>query len=551
MSKNLNLVKKLRVSKLRLVFAIFIICSPPYLAECIRIRGTKWQLVADPALEVLGSLDVGSYTRFIGVYSRFDWSHPGPAIFFFLAIPARIGINPSLAIAYWTTFFNFFLLTVAVIVIWRSLGRLAALGIGSCLILANVNGVVEVSSAWNPSVALPFFALLLIITMFGWSFRYALAWATFLGSIVIQLHVGYVIPVLGALLSIFIARIHQRKNGGKFSSTRELLFAFGVNLTIWLLPIWDQFFGSGNFGKILHHFVTDPEDVVGFGRSSRILAYHLLPRAPWNGAREIISFTENSQVSSLWLVIPVLILLFLAWASSKRVPQLRFAVITIFVMILCALTSIARLTGIAGPYMYGWLRIISAILWGTLLYTVFRLALNYIPQLPKSSRKAFWLLAAATLCVSAFATFNRPIPQNEAMNAVTYLTPFALELVPIGAEVGFATTDYLSGIGDGIILQFELHNRHVRMSQSEFLQKDQIAARLGHQRVGLGSAKLEVSVVLGSFAKSFMSNGFRIHASYNTAEDFGNTFDITFENVNEEDNVVYLMSREVKDVHIN
>jgi hypothetical protein len=545
LSKNLNLVTKLRVSKVRLIVAIFIICSPPYFAECIRIRDTKWQLVADPALEVLGSLDVGNYTRLIGVYSRFDWNHPGPAIFFFLAIPARIGINPALAVAYWTTLFNFFLLTVAVIVIWRSLGRLAALGIGSCLILANVNGVVEVSSAWNPSVALPFFALMLIITMFGWSYRYALLWTTFLGSIVIQLHVGYAIPVAGAVLSLLIARIHRRKNGGTFSDTRELLITFGVNIAVWLLPIWDQFFGSGNFGKILHHFVTDPEDVVGFGRSSRILAFHLLPRAPWNGAQEIVSFTENSQVSALWLLVPGLILLFLTWVSSKRVPQLRFAVMTILVMIFCALISVGRLTGVAGPYMYGWLRITAAILWGTFLFAGLRLVLNYFPNLQQSLQKVFVMLAMITLCISAFTTFNRTNSQKGEMSAVTYLTPFALGLVPAGDEVGFVTTDYLSGIGDGIILQYELHNRHVRMSQNGIIGTEAIAARLGDNRVGIGSSTLEVSIVLGSFAQSFLAEGFVIRASYNTNKEFGNADDINIENVIEDDNVVYLMSRRV------
>lgn len=526
---------------MRLIAIILVVCSPPYIAECIRTRGTTWQLVGDPALEVLGALDVGSYTRFLGVYSRFDWRHPGPAIFFLLAIPSHIGTHIAMNVMYWTVFLNLLFLALAIAIIWTSAGRLGALILGSCLILANINGVTEVSSAWNPTIALPFFMLTLVITMFAWSNRFALVWISSLGSIVIQLHVSYVVPVLGTLLVLLIARSYQKKKGGIFFSTRELSFTFGLNFAVWALPIWDQFFGTGNFGKILNHFFSEQQDEVGFGRSSRIMAYHLFPRAPWNGSHEIISFTQNSELSALWLLLPALVLLFFAWASIKHEPQLRTPLFAIAIMMFAAFFSISRLTGMAVPYMYGWVRIIAAVFWGTFLILVLRIFLRYFENSLNVMRKSLVVLSVFTLGISTVMTYNRPIYQKTSMDAVTYLTPFALALVPTGEEVGFVTTDYLTGIGDGIMLQYELHHRYVRVNKKLSDQSDTDSARFGKHRVGLGSATTEVSAVLGVFAKNFVAEGFTPIAGYDLKIGYAKGPEIN----DESGDVIYLMSREI------
>src|SRR5690349_14036789 len=42
---------------------------------------------ADIALIELGIRDVGRHVVLLGVYSRFGWRHPGPMLFYLLAIP--------------------------------------------------------------------------------------------------------------------------------------------------------------------------------------------------------------------------------------------------------------------------------------------------------------------------------------------------------------------------------------------------------------------------------------------------------------------------------
>jgi len=426
------------------------------------------------------------------------------------------------------------------------MGRLGALVLGSCLILANINGVAEVSSAWNPAIALPFFLLMLIITMFAWSNRYALLYISFLGSIVIQLHVSYVIPVVSSLLVLLFARVNRRKNGGIFLGEHELFFTLAVNFVVWSLPIWDQIFGTGNFGRLIHHFVSKPIDEVGFGRSARMMAYHLFPRAPWNGAHELISFTQNSEMSALWLILPALVLAFLAWASIKHDPQLRTAVWGIAIMVFAAFVSIARLTGTSVPYMYGWVRIIAAVFWGTFALVGFRIFLLYFQKSHNAFHKVLIISAVATLGISTFMSYNRPMIQKNWMNAVTYLTPFALALVPSGEQVGIVTTDYLIGIGDGIVLQYEMNNRHVRRNGNSFDGADAVAARYGAQRVGLGSAIIEVGTILGPSAKDFVTGGFIPIAGYDLKSGRALGPEIN----DESDDVIYLMSRQIPSVNV-
>ncbi len=546
MKNNENIFRNLQRSKVGIFSVITLICSPPYIAECFRIRATKWQLIADPALEVLGALDIGNHMRFLGVYSRFPWRHPGPAVYFFFAIPAKIGKDPAMSVAYWVIFFNLLLIATTITILWKSVGRHAALILGSCLILVNVNGIEGVSSAWNPSIALPIFTLMLITAMFTSSSRYTLLWTSILGSLVIQLHVGYAIPVFGILILLLFIQINQSKNGATLFSMRTFLLTIGINFLLWSLPIWDQIFGTGNFQKIIRDFAVEPKNVVGFHQALQILAFHLRPRAPWNGATEIASFVSPQKVGSSWILLPLVLVFFLAWVSVRHIPVLRAPVLTILIGIIAAYISIASLTGIAMPYMYVWLRILGSIFWGLLAYSAFLIILHSFPNYSRALFMGLVALAAFTLSISVRTTLNRSIPGEKAMNAVSYLTPFALELAPVGEQVGFVTSDFLSGIGDGLILQYELHNRHIRMNPNAFLNSDAVASRLGRQRVGLDLASVEVSVVLGTSVRSFVANGFSVQTSYDLSKDRSNGREIN----NEGTEVVYLVSRRIQPVKV-
>src|SRR5690242_12647411 len=56
-----------------------------------------WYPAGDWAMIELRTLDVGTgHTPLVGPYSRYSWNHPGPLLFWLLAIPYRLtGSNPS------------------------------------------------------------------------------------------------------------------------------------------------------------------------------------------------------------------------------------------------------------------------------------------------------------------------------------------------------------------------------------------------------------------------------------------------------------------------
>ncbi|MGZ8735026.1 MAG: hypothetical protein ACXW1M_07545, partial [Acidimicrobiia bacterium] len=49
-----------------------------------------YRAIADDALIELQTRDVGTRAVFLGPYSRFGWYHPGPALFYVLAVPYRL-----------------------------------------------------------------------------------------------------------------------------------------------------------------------------------------------------------------------------------------------------------------------------------------------------------------------------------------------------------------------------------------------------------------------------------------------------------------------------
>ncbi|MEZ5209188.1 MAG: hypothetical protein R2690_19965 [Acidimicrobiales bacterium] len=73
---------------------------PIVVAVIVALR-TDWTPVADWALIDVEVRGVGTAaTPLIGAYSRFGWNHPGPGMWYLLAVPTRLlGGSPSALLA--------------------------------------------------------------------------------------------------------------------------------------------------------------------------------------------------------------------------------------------------------------------------------------------------------------------------------------------------------------------------------------------------------------------------------------------------------------------
>jgi hypothetical protein len=224
----------------------------------------------DPALIALSTDDIGLHPVLHGPYSRFGWHHPGPVLFYLLAIPYRVfasdpvGLSiggilitgaSSAAIA-WICFRRggrpllFFALVVLVLFVYAS-GRVAM-------------------DYWNPWVTMLPFTL---VVMLCWCLACDELWAfpavVGVGSFVVQTHVGYVPTVLAVVVVAtgFATFAIVRKRGTstwpseRRRVARTAAVAGLVGAALWALPVIEQFVDEpGNVGLLFSYWrSSEPE----------------------------------------------------------------------------------------------------------------------------------------------------------------------------------------------------------------------------------------------------------------------------------------------------
>jgi hypothetical protein len=223
----------------------------------------------DGATLELRVLHAAHATQLLGPYSRFEWSHPGPA-FFYLALPVYEAFHrhgPAL---------NLFVLlvnlacAVALALQARKLrGDLFAFATVTLLAVYEGAGAdFQLSGEWNPVVPILPLGLLSFLCA-----RLALgAWRTLpavvlMGSAMVQTHVGFTpaVMVLVTLAAAFNLRrrlTRGQANGGTREASpglfRWLMASGALLLLVWLPPILESFIHRPGNLTLLARFFTAP-----------------------------------------------------------------------------------------------------------------------------------------------------------------------------------------------------------------------------------------------------------------------------------------------------
>ncbi len=128
----------------------------------VQVWRTGWTPSADQAFIEFRVRDVPGDPPLLGVFSRYGWSHPGPALFYLLAVPYRLagGASESLAAAALAAQ----VLVVAVTAfLARRLDRLAGITVLVALqIVLLTAGAAVTRDPWNPYVPLVASGLLVV-----------------------------------------------------------------------------------------------------------------------------------------------------------------------------------------------------------------------------------------------------------------------------------------------------------------------------------------------------------------------------------------------------
>ncbi|MGI8751667.1 MAG: hypothetical protein ACR2MN_05040 [Acidimicrobiales bacterium] len=166
----------------------------------------------DQALMELGARRALHFAQLLGPYSRYGWHHPGPVLFYVLALPVWLfGSGPGLNVA--MALINGAAVVGTVAYVWRRNGVAPALWAAaslSGLCLALTFG--PILGPWNPNVlVLPLAAFVVLWADAVRGHLGALAWAAVVASFVAQSHISAAPFALSMILVAAVGAVVVRR----------------------------------------------------------------------------------------------------------------------------------------------------------------------------------------------------------------------------------------------------------------------------------------------------------------------------------------------------
>ena len=404
----------------------------PALAAARASLRLPWNPSGDWALLAMWVEDVGHVTPLLGPYSRFGWNHPGPLMFWMLAVPYHLAGGAAEALLASTAWVNALALGGSVGVAWRR-GRLplAASTTVALMILTRAIGPEQLRDPWNPYITMLPLALFVFLVWSGVEGdRWAWPLAVLVGSFIVQSHVGYLVIVAVIVLAAAVLLWLDRREIPLLPidpRRRRLLIATTVGATVfcWLPVLVDQFAGSGNLTAIASYFLHSGDQPAGVHDALAQAAGQLpVPDAAWLGTAASYGPDGALQGGALMaLVVPVLVFAAtVAFAALRRQRSaLRFQLLTT-AGVVGGLIATSRITGPVFSYLVRWWVVLACLWWLSAVWSLYRSLLSF-ERLPELVRRHAPTIVVALGLVAGF-TIARPVahaapttPPPEASNS--------------------------------------------------------------------------------------------------------------------------------------
>ena len=253
----------------RWLLLTLLVAAAPFLAgalQFLRHGVPELLFTGDGAVLEIRTLHAAHGRQLLGPYSRFLWSHPGPA-FFYLALPVYElcrehgpGLNLFVLLA------NFAATTALVLTARRLRGDLYALAVAVLLVVYETLGApFPLSGEWNPMTpVLPLALLVFLCARLGTGETRALAAVAFIASAIVQTHLGFA-PSAAYLVAtglLFCGRELLVQDAPTASDRRRplrsLAVAAGVVVLLWTLPVYENLSRPDGNLRTLRLFFSQP-----------------------------------------------------------------------------------------------------------------------------------------------------------------------------------------------------------------------------------------------------------------------------------------------------
>jgi hypothetical protein len=468
--------------------------------------GTDWALLE------LHTRDVWRHLVSVGPYSRYGWNHPGPALFYLLAIPYKLSGERSISMHITALMVNGAAIVAIAWVAFRR-GRLPMV-IATLVpvgLLTHALGADVLRDPWNPY--LPVIPLLLLLLL-CWSVAVGDIWmlpiAAGVASFEIQLHIGLALESVTLLLVAVIALVVRNVRAEAPERHRVAKVAgvsFVVLFLLWLPVLYGTFVqGDGNIAKIFDFF-RESHRRTGYTKALRALGLQWSPWPEWiAGPRGNNVIGELTMEPRWWLALGLLLGAgSTAIAARRRASEtLWFAAFVAFGFA-AALVAVSNVVDVLFPYLIRWTWVLGAAL-GILVLQGLWLAVD--PA--RRSAVLRWIapLAAVVLVTASAAetvdALNAGTPYAGVQASERTITSEVLANLPTGR--GTVVVDDSSGLGPalGIVLALERRGIPVAVIPSQpVLFGD-------HRGVGRGPFRAALVTVSGAAVDTVQPTGRRI-----------------------------------------
>jgi hypothetical protein len=444
-----------------------------------------WHATGDHAVIELRTLDVGGrHTPLIGPYSRYGWSHPGPALFFALAPVLRLFGDRDTGTLAGAVVLNALALGCIFTVLWKRRDT-AALVITTLVatVLVLAVGGEGLFDPWNPYViVLPLLAAVICAWTAVAGGRWSLVATVVLASFVAQTHIGAAPAAIALVAFAFVwIGIDAMRAHGRARSRRVVSMGIGVvaGLIVWLPPMIQALTTDGGNLRAIWDFWTEPHPVSGFAQGARLVGPQFAIPAPWMGAHEKIALGGALQPSANRFPIALILLVVVAVFAFRRRDREAIVLCSLAATLaLATWIAASRLVGLEFVYLLRWAWVAGATTWLAVLWTGWRL----LPKSRPAVRNGVLLGAGALACVlavlvivsAARASYPEQL-ESDVLAAVRgpALAKMRASAQPVFFENGEALRS--SGIATGLLLEAERAGITARLSTRN-------AFRVGSQR---------------------------------------------------------------------
>lgn len=397
------------------------IAAIPLLTLASRVAPSDWVSFSDWASIELRTRDVGTrFTPLVGPYSRYGWNHPGPLLFYVLAVPYRMFGSTASGLLIGALAINACALGAVAFVLWRRGGRVGlVLGFGIVLVLARALGAGFLINPWNPYVIVfPMLAVVLLCWDATEGNAWALPLAVAFGSFAAQSHVG---SAVGVAVPIATAAILLRRQ------TRTLFVSMAVGLLCWMPSLFQELQPhGGNLSSLVRFWISGHAHVTGWSTGTRIVSDQLAIPAGWITAHVPIN-PSTGAVDPSWHFPIALVLLFIATAVAvvrHDRPSLTLDVLVLAV-VGAAWISASRVIDAPYDYIVQWIWIVGALAWIAIAWTAWRALPRRFSWADRAILASGGALVIVLLTLVSVDAARTPLPGADDERALTTIAPQA------------------------------------------------------------------------------------------------------------------------------